>query len=432
MTMPRKILAVAASAFVLMAVVLVVLLGSASDEARSGGPASGQTARAVTQARIAELEQAARERPDEAEPLVLLAATRLQRVRETGDPAGYALADSALVAALKREPSSPAALTERGVLRLARHDFSGALSDGRRARKLAPQVVRPLGVIVDAYVELGRYEDAERALQQMVDLKPNLDSYARVAYYRELRGDLDGASFALALAASAGGPAAENVAFVQALLGEVELAQGRSGQARRAFQAALAGLPDHGPSRSGLADLDIAAGRLEPAIERLEAVVENLPTQKDLVTLAELQLVTGRTEDARRTLARVRVTQQREEDAGVDLDTERAAFEADHGDPRRGVELGRAAWAKTPNVRTADALGWALTRAGKPKEGLAYARRALRLGSRDPRPLYHAGMSARAAGRPEEARRFLDQALGANPAFSPLHARVARRALAEL
>lgn len=52
-----------------------------------------------------------------------------------------------------------------------------------------------------------------------------------------------------------------------------------------------------------------------------EAVVEDLPTQKDLVTLAELQLFTGRTE----TLARVRVTQRREEAAGVDLDTERTS-----------------------------------------------------------------------------------------------------------
>jgi len=50
-----------------------------------------------------------------------------------------------------------------------------------RARRLAPELVAPLGVLVDANVELGRYGEGERTLQRMVDLKPNLASYARVA-----------------------------------------------------------------------------------------------------------------------------------------------------------------------------------------------------------------------------------------------------------
>ncbi|MDQ5833480.1 MAG: hypothetical protein M3550_10565, partial [Actinomycetota bacterium] len=89
----------------------------------------------------------------------------------------------------------------------------------------------------------------------------------------------------------------------------------------------------------------------------------------------------------------------------------------------------RRGYAAAPSVRSADALGWALTRAGQPVEGLAYARRALRLGSRDALFLYHAGMAARAAGEQGAARDYLARALAANPSFSPLHAPVARRAL---
>jgi Flp pilus assembly protein TadD len=83
-------------------------------------------------------------------------------------------------------------------------------------------------------------------------------------------------------------------------------------------------------------------------------------------------------------------------------------------------------------VRSADALGWALTRAGSPGEGLAYAERALRLGSRDPLFLYHAGIAARAAGEVELARDHLSRALATNPRFSALHAPRARAALAGL
>jgi Flp pilus assembly protein TadD len=80
-------------------------------------------------------------------------------------------------------------------------------------------------------------------------------------------------------------------------------------------------------------------------------------------------------------------------------------------------------------VRSADALGWALTASGHPRAGLAWAHRALRLGSRDPLFLYHAGMAARAAGAPAEARTLLARALELNPHFSPLYAPRAERAL---
>jgi len=433
MAMPRKILALCAAAFVLTLIVLAVTSDRGSQEAASGNPIASASAQGrSTQARIASLEQVARDRPRDAEVLVELAAALLQSVRETGDVGAYVRADRALAGALRRDRSSAAAYTERGILRLARHDFRGALSDGRRARALAPGLVKPLGVVVDANVELGRYRDAERTLQRMVNLKPNLDSYARVAYYRELHGDLDGASVALGLAASAGGEAPENVAYVQTLMGNVELAQGRNAQARRAFDSALAKVPGFASAQAGLAQLDIAAGRLEPAIERLRGVVERLPLQEHVVSLGELELAAGRTDDGRRTLDLVRAQQRLLGDAKVNTDAELALFEADHGDRRRAVELGRAAWANAPSVRSADALGWALTRAGNAREGLRYGRRALRLGSRDASFLYHTGMSARAAGRRPEAARMLRDALAANPGFSPLHARAARRALDEL
>jgi hypothetical protein len=107
-------------------------------------------------------------------------------------------------------------------------------------------------------------------------------------------------------------------------------------------------------------------------------------------------------------------------------------FEANHGSPARAVALARRAWAEAPSVRSADALGWALTSARRPAQGLRWARRALVLGSRDPLFLYHAGMSAKAAGRAAVARAYLSESLALNPRFSPLYAPRAERALKEL
>jgi tetratricopeptide (TPR) repeat protein len=118
--------------------------------------------------------------------------------------------------------------------------------------------------------------------------------------------------------------------------------------------------------------------------------------------------------------------------AGVNTDVELAIFEADHGDRKRALALARSAWRRAPSVRSADALGWALTRAGRPRQGVAWGRRALRLGSRDASFLYHAGMSARAAGERRLAARLLRRALSADPHFSALRALQARRALKTL
>jgi hypothetical protein len=56
----------------------------------------------------------------------------------------------------------------------------------------------------------------------------------------------------------------------------------------------------------------------------------------------------------------------------------------------------------------------------------------MRLGSRDPSFLYHAGMIARRAGRDDQARRLLHRLLAQSPRFSPLYAPPARRALRTL
>ena len=131
--------------------------------------------------------------PREAE----LAAAYLQKARESGDPSFYSRADGVLSRALARGPADPAELTEAAALAAGRHDFRDAERLARRARALAPDSIGAFAVQVDALVELGRYRDAERTLQRMVDLKPNLPSYARVSYFRELTGDLTGAAQAL-------------------------------------------------------------------------------------------------------------------------------------------------------------------------------------------------------------------------------------------
>ena len=357
-----------------------------------------------------------------------LAGAYLQKARETGDPSFYVRADGVLSRALERGPKDPAELIEAAALAAGRHDFRAALQLATQARALQPETIAAFPVLVDALVELGRYDEAERTLQRFIDSRPSLAAYARVSYFRELHGDLLGAVDAMERAVSAGGGARENLAFVQALLGDLELARGRFAAARRAYGTALVSMADYVPALAGRARLAAARGDLAGAIVRWKKVVTLLPLPGYVIALGETELAAGRVNAGRADLALVRVQERLLADAGVDTDVELAIYEADHGSKRRAVALAREAWATAPSVRSADALGWALTRSGRPRAGLRWAHRALRLGSLDATFRYHAGVAARDT---VEGRHNLRLALRHGLDAYPLHANRARVALEE-
>jgi pentatricopeptide repeat protein len=360
-----------------------------------------------TDTRIAKLQATVRAAPLRADGYTLLAGAYLQKVRETGDAGFYTRAQGAVDRALQLRPGNASALTERSALELSRHDFRGGLADAELARKAAPTVVQPFGALVDALVELGRYDRARTALQEMVDRKPNLAAYARVSYFRELHGDLRGALSAMRAAVSAGGAVPEQDAYVRSLLGGLELQVGRIDAAVRDYREALEAVPNYPAAEAGLAQADVARGRLAPAIARLQRVIERLPLPSYVIALGEAQAAAGQRAAARQSFALVRAEVMLQQRAGVNADVELAIFEADHGSPQRAVALGRRAWAAAPSVRSADALGWALHSAGRSRAALGWARRALALGSRDPAFLAHAGLIARSAGHPRLAARWL-------------------------
>jgi tetratricopeptide (TPR) repeat protein len=387
---------------------------------------------ASTAQTIAATRAAIEDEPGDAALHATLGDLYYQRGRETANALWNKEAHDAYRRALELDPQSAQATTGLGTLALAKHDFAGGLSYAQQALALAPDSVRPYPAIVDGQVELGRYRAARRSLDTMVSLKPNLASYARVSYFRELHGDLDGALQAMRRAVSAGGGSAENVAYVETLLGNLQFQRGAITRAEKAYSTALARVPDYLPARTGLATVDAAQGDLDTAIRRYTEVVRTSAVHEFHLLLLEAELADGRSAAARDEIASIHENQALERSRGVNTDAELAIFEADHGSASRAVELGRSAVSKAPSVSSADAYSWALTAAGRGQRALHWAERALRTGWRDPHVRYHAGMAAKLAGERSLARRWLTQALALNPHFSPLHAPRAQRALASL
>jgi tetratricopeptide (TPR) repeat protein len=183
---------------------------------------------------VRRLQHALRARPNDAPALAALGLAYQQRGRETGDASYYSRSEGVLRRALALQPDDSTALTGLGSLALARHRFRDALALGRRAVELAPRTASGHGVVGDALVELGRYDEAFRAFDRMARLKPNAASYARIAHGRELIGRPREAVEAMSLAVEAATGRPEGQAWALVQLGRLHFGQGEVRAAERA------------------------------------------------------------------------------------------------------------------------------------------------------------------------------------------------------
>jgi tetratricopeptide (TPR) repeat protein len=81
------------------------------------------------------------------------------------------------------------------------------------------------------------------------------------------------------------------------------------------------------------------------------------------------------------------------------------------------------------DIYTYDVLAWCLYKKGRFDEAKTAIDEALRLGTRDARLLYHAGMIALSTGDNQKGADYLKQALAINPSFDILQAEVAKEKL---
>jgi len=403
---------------------------SAADLANPVAPHTGLAISLRTDDVIARDQARLRQQPDDWKSIDDLAAAYLQKVREVGDPSYYPKVDALLKRALAHDPGDAPASTSMGLLSLARHEFVGALQWGDRARQLDPAGARPLGIIGDAQIELGRYAEAVQTFQAMVDRRPDLSSYARVSYARELFGDVDGAISAMQQAVEAGGAVPENSAYTRVLLANLYFNSGRLVPAEAAYRRALFDQPRYPYALAGLARVEAARGRYAPAIDRFREAVDVYPLPDFVIGLGDAYAAASDPRKAAQTYDLAAAEQQLYRANGVDLDAELALFDADH---RRELPAALAAaqraMADRPSVRSADTLAWTLYQVGDDAAALTASDQAIRLGTRDAGMYFHRGMIEARIGQASAARADLQTALGINPYFSVVWSPVARQTL---
>ena len=423
---------------IILAFIAVLVIGVSWGIARSGEPAfpsarSGEYTSRLglsIDAQIQSLQDRLRSNPEDWQSYSQLGLAYLQKAREVGDPSYYQKVEEVLNKSLSRQPDDYAAVSGMGALALARHQFNEALEWGERARQINPDRAYAYGVIADAQIELGQYPEAVDTLQAMVNLHPDMSSYARISYLRELHGDNSGALEMMQSAVDAGTPNSESTAWTRTQLSNLYFNMGDLEQAEIEYLRTLNDWPGYVYALAGLGRVRAAQGRMDEAINLVTQAVNVMPMPDFVILLGDLYQADGQLDAAQRQYKLIAAMETLYRANGVDLDMEIALFNADHDrDPEATAALARQAFANRPSIHAADVLAWALYKTGNYEEAGLYSAQALHLGSKDALKYYHAGMISYRLGDNDQAGQYLEQALVFNPHFSILYADEARQIL---
>lgn len=327
------------------------------------------------------------------------------KARLSSDPGFYTLAEEAAKAIDGDAPDDPAALLLFGHIYDAEHRFIEA---EKIARRLIAQreFVFDYALLGDALMEQGKLAEAVEAYQKMVDLKPCLQTYCRVAHMRWLKGDLPGAIAATRLAVSAGNTREpEPTAWAYTRLALYQLQTGQVQAATSSTASALQFAPGYAPALLMRGRLLLAEEKAGEAIAPLRQAAEISPLPEFLWTLSEALRADGGSTEAEQIEEHLLAT-------GATADPRTfALFLVSHGQGiDRALQLAMAELDSRQDIFTHDAVAWAQFASGHVREAQESIRLALAEGTQDARLLYHAGTIADAAGNPAEALEFFNKA----------------------
>ncbi|MET9951354.1 hypothetical protein ABZ135_07345 [Streptomyces sp. NPDC006339] len=400
-----------------------------AERAAKAANAGAQAALPDLVALIADREKWLRAHPGDEASWAMLGAAYTERGLRRADAADLPRAEGALKRSLAVRPAArgnPDAQLGMAALANARGDWKSAKEWAERVRGANPKRWSAYPVLIDAYNGLGDYKAARKATETLAELHSGAVVRARTAQvYRDRGWREDAGAAALDAVALARTPTEKAAALAR--LGDLAWERGEPEEALGQYGAALGLVRDHGPSLAGRARAFAALGRTAEAVRDWRAALERLPLPEYLLEAGELFEALDRDAEAQALYERARTGGWPRAEAVLGL------LEAEHGDPAAAVRRLRAEWARGHrSVQVADALGWALHRAGEPEEGLEYAKRATEEGLRSALFAYHRGEIERALGAEGPARRHLAEALRTNPHFSPLLAARARQSLTTL
>jgi tetratricopeptide (TPR) repeat protein len=347
---------------------------------------------------IKQLQDEARTATKRGDTIKRLGWAFITKARLSYDPGYYKLAEQCSFCVQSENANDPDAFLLQGHILDSLHKFKEAESVARRLVTIRNEALDH-GLLGDVLMEQGRLDEAVVSYQKMINLRPDLQSYTRVANIRWLKGDVQGATEVMQMAVTAGSPReAEPTAWAYTRLGIYELQAANTEAAAKSAGIALQFAENYAAALLLRGRILLAQGKAVEAIESLQPATTFTSLPEYQWTLADALRAVGKTqaaEDVERHLI---------SNGAVNDPRTFALYLVSRGQRiQQALALAEAELNTRADVFTMDAVAWTLKANGRLDEARDYSERSLKEGTQDARLFYHAGSIAMALGNHSSA-----------------------------
>jgi tetratricopeptide (TPR) repeat protein len=372
---------------------------------------------------IAGLRQSLAKVPGDLEKTTRLLYRLYHRASLSGNLAGFNAVESAIDGAIAEFGAQEDLCLLKANLDFKLHRLARVKRDLTMAPSL-PGRFEGQALLADLDFQEGRYQEARRAYEGLIQDNRTWDNLARLAYFQSKMGDPAGAD-QLYLEAEDELTAKEmrSYAWVELQRGVLDLTHGRHAEAVAHYQRAGAAYSGYWHTDEHIAELLAVQGKFDEAAALYESILERVHKPELQQTLGELYVFMGQPERAEpwydRALAAYLESAQR---GDVHYYHHLTDFYADiREDGAEAVKWARMDIALRRNFSTQAALAWALYRHGEIAEALDSINHALASRVQDAQLFSWAETIHRGAGRSDDANRYQEMATAINPHHHGFH-----------
>lgn len=363
--------------------------------------------------------------PTDIKSLMALAALYIREGRITGNFSYYNTAATKLIdAVLEKDAKNFEALSFKATILLSQHRFAEGNEMAEQIRQLYPLNAYVYGLLVDANVELGNYEVALEAAEKMVSIRPDIRSYSRIAYLREIHGDLPGAIEAMILAVDAGAPGDENTEWCRVQIGKLYEQLGNAKAARMHYTIAAENRKPYPYALGGLARIAVREKDYTKALALYRQADSLIPDHTFKEGMAEVYNLMGQPGKAKIIADEIldymkKLTGDSKKESGQNEDHEMAHAYMGVGELDKALEYSFVEYKRRPaNIEVNETMAIVYYHRKEYTNALPYIETALRTNCKNPELLDYAGLIYAKTGNKVKAKKYLDEAIKNNPTIN--------------
>lgn len=339
-----------------------------------------------TKEKMAELNQKIAKQSGDVKARLQIAVIYIGEARVTGEhPYYYPAIIKILDGVLALDGKNFEALVYKASVKMSQHQFAEAKAIAEKAKTLNPDNAYVYGILTDANVELGNYEEAVKMSDKMQELKPSLESYSRASYLREIYGDYPGAIKAMEMAVEAGLPGSEPQCWARKTLGHLYEKTGKWNEAENQYKQIVAMRPSYAFALEGLAKVEKNRKNYEKALELLDQASAIMPEFSFEEEKGDIYEAMGDKARSSEKYTLVLAMLAEDEKSGHRSSLEKCRIYRKMGDYVRAMQEAQKEYGARPaNIDVNQEMAWVSFQLHKTEEARQYLKIATRTGSKDP------------------------------------------------